>query len=261
MRVDRAAGSWASRMRGRWVRLLRIATGIAIAASVVQAGGPGFARAAGNCGTDKALFAGWWSSPQLTGNEPEGVSAVLTYRSAASCQSVGGGHDASYSGWVMVQGNGVNNKYAQSGFEFNGNPLDCIRHFAQYQNGAAGDSHIGSCVSAGEVHTPAVKFIAVGSSTQMWIDTTLFLTMNACSCAWPRPLIANYSGEVHNVNGDVPGLAASKTDWGTMKIEYFSDDTWHGTCGTITLKNETPAGRYAADAPACNHVRSWTAQP
>lgn len=204
--------------------------------------------------------AGWWSSPTLTGHEPEGARANLTYQSAASCVSIGGNHNAGYSGWVMINGNNSTNKYAQAGFEFNGNPLDCIRHFSQWDNAGAVHSQTGSCVSAGQVHTPLVQYVPSSGYTEMWIDYTLFDTMPVCSCYWPHPLMTNYMGEDGNISGDVPGLAAHKTDWNSMQIQYYTDDSWHGTCSTITLYKLITNSRYAADAPACNHVRSWTAQ-
>lgn len=223
---------------------------------------PSVALGAGNCAQKGAYFAGWWSSPNLTGHEPEGTKANLTYQSAASCQGFGGG-GGYYSGWVMIAGNNQQFKYAQAGFMFDGNPLSCKRHFSEYAN-ATEDGHFtrktGSCVSAGEVHTPMVKYVAATGKTQMWIDSTLFDTMAVCSCTWPRPLMVEWLGESHDKNSDVPGLVGTKTDWASGQIQYFSDDTWHGTCSTITLFKTVDA-RFAADAPACNHTRSWTATP
>jgi hypothetical protein len=240
-------------------RLLRIAVIVIVVVAVGwTVTSPVSVRAAGSCSTTGNWFAGWWSSPTLTGNQPEGANANLTYRTAGSCVGIGT-RDASYSGWVMIAGNNQLNRYAQAGFWFDGNPFGCMRHFSEWDDGYGYHRLTGSCVGDGEVHTPKVAFVPSTWGTQMWIDNTLFDTMVACSCFWNKPLEVQYFGEVHDQNGDVPGYSATKTDWSGMQIQYYSNDTWHGTCSTITLYRYVSQSRFGADAPACNHVRSWTA--
>ncbi len=231
-----------------------------LAMGLIWTASPVAVSAAGNCGQAGGWFGGWQSNG--VGHEPEGVKASLTYRTAASCQGIGA--DASYSGWVMITGADRKFRYAQSGFFFDGNALGCMRHFSEWSSvNAAGNFHrkTGACTSSGEVHVPMVKYIAATGATEMWIDATKFDTMAACSCNFPRPLAMQFMGETHNINGDIPGLAGTKTNWASEQIQYFIDDTWHGTCGTVTLFKLVTLARFAADAPACNNTRSWTAQP
>ncbi len=203
-----------------------------------------------------------WESNSTPANEPEGVSAVLTYRSAASCQ-LGLPFNANYSGWVMLAGYNQAREYAQAGFIFDGWPGDCIRHFSQYNNNfwplpAEID---GACVSAGEVHTPKVVYVQGSHHVRMYIDSTLFDETTFSIFSWTLPFVAEYSGESHDWNGDVPGLAATKTDWNNMQIEFLGVNTFHDTCGTIALHPVLENPRYATTAPHCDHVQSWTATP
>lgn len=93
----------------------------------------------------------------------------------------------------------------------------------------------------------------------MWIDTTVFLETNFnIFTAWPRPIGAQYMAEVHDPNTDIPGTASRMTDWSTMTIQYYSDDSYHNTCGSITLHREVDRSNWDSDAPNCNHVRSWS---
>ena len=217
--------------------------------------------AAGPCvGDGKSWFAGWWSSPQLTGHEPEGAKANLRYRDGDGCSAAIGGNKGR-GAWVMIAGNNQAKKYVQSGYWMFGNALDCWHHFSEYNNGGVPVAKEGPCTNLNEVHVPMVKYIPNPSRTEIWIDNLRLDVMNFCSCIWPRPLEVQYLGEAQDSHSDVPGLAGSKDEWSSMQIQYFTDNTWHGTCGTITLKKSVTLARYAADAPACNDTRSWTAQP
>jgi hypothetical protein len=213
-----------------------------------------------NCrsGPNQLFFAGWWSSGgPLVGHEPEGAKASLTYEYSDACLAVGS-RDPSRWAWVMIQTSGAGNFYAQAGYWNGGGPLDCWQHFTEWNNNA-GPHHVnGACVSGVQTHTPKVAYVPATGATQMWIDTTLFSTMNICTCTWARPLVVDYLGETHDTGTDVPGYPNTKTDWNTMQIQYFTDNTWHGTCGTITLRRSVTFNGYDADAVACNHVRSWT---
>jgi hypothetical protein len=73
--------------------------------------------------------------------------------------------------------------------------------------------------------------------------------------------MAFYSGDAHAWNGDVPGLAATKTDWINMIIQYVNENGWHDRCGNIRLVPKVDNPRFTATAPSCNHVQSWTATP
>lgn len=226
---------------------------------------PSVASAAGNCASpiNTHLFAGW-ESRTTQAHEPEGVSATLTYRRADSCQGITIVNGA-YSGWVMLSSNGQQLEYAQAGFHFDGNPLSCLKHFSEYNNNfwplpAEKD---GSCVIDGEVHVPAVTYhTGTGGRVTMTIDGVFFAQTSFCICVWAQPFLAFYSGESADVNTDVPGLAASKTDWNNMSIQYINVQTWHDVCNnTILYSTVVPPSRYATDAVACDHDRSWTATP
>jgi hypothetical protein len=96
----------------------------------------------------------------------------------------------------------------------------------------------------------------------MTIDGVFFAQTSFCICVWAQPFLAFYSGESADVNTDVPGLAASKTDWNNMSIQYINVQTWHDVCNnTILYSTVVPPSRYATDAVACDHDRSWTATP
>jgi len=142
-----------------------------------------------------------------------------------------------------------------------GNAFDCWHHFSEYNNGGGAVAKEGPCTNLNEVHVPMLKYIPNPSRTEVWIDNLRLDVMNFCSCIWPRPLEVHYVGEVQDSHSDVPGLVGVKDEWSSMQIQYFTNNTWHGTCGTITLKKRVTLARFAADAPACNDTRSWTAQP
>jgi hypothetical protein len=219
--------------------------------------------AAGNCTSplNNSWLAGWQSNT-TPANEPEGVWATLTYRQAASCQ-FGLLFNAGYSGWVMLAGNNQQHEYAQAGFIFDGNPLGCIRHFSEYNlNFILPTQKTGSCVSDGEVHQPRVQYIpGTGGHVRMYIDSTLFDETSFCICSFARPYQAQFYGESHDLNGDVPGLAATRTDWNAMKIQFLTVNTWHDTCGVIALHRVVQTSRYDSVAPNCDHIQSWTATP
>jgi hypothetical protein len=178
---------------------------------------------------------------------------------------VGPNAPAAYAGWVMVQGNqgGPGLQYAQAGFAFDGNALGCLRHFSQYNNRFANPvTKWGSCVSGGEVHTLKVVYVPASGKLQMVIDATTFDTTSFnVRTTWARPLQAFFSGEAKDTNTDAPGLAGSKLDWNTMSVQFVSNNAWSDVCGHITLHSVVTNGRYATDAPACDHDRSWTANP
>jgi hypothetical protein len=46
-----------------------------------------------------------------------------------------------------------------------------------------------------------------------------------------------------------------------MQIQYVNLNTWHDVCGNITLYSNVMNSRFATDALACHHDRSWTAIP
>jgi hypothetical protein len=152
-------------------------------------------------------------------------------------------------------------KYAQAGYYNAGGPLDCWAHMTEYDSGGGFIRKQGPCTNLNENHTPLVKYIAATGKTELWIDNLRNQVMAACTCTWARPLEVQYAGETHDLGTDMPGYAATKNDFSSMQIQYFTDDTWHGTCGTITLVKVVTNAKYAADAPACNHVRTWTANP
>jgi hypothetical protein len=237
-------------------------TSAVLIGSLLALAAPSLVSSAGPCAGDGPDFAGWTSSNALTGHEPEGVKASLTYRDGDGCSAAAGGAKGR-GAWVMIAGNNTSVKYAQSGFWMFGNAFDCWHHFAEYNNGGSPVAQEGPCTNLNEVHVPAVKYIAATGKTEMWVDNLRILIMSICSCNWAHPLVLQLFGETSDRQSDVPGLAATKTDWNSIQLQYYSDDTWHGSClpGGIKLYKSVTLARYAADAPACNHTRSWTATP
>jgi len=163
--------------------------------------------------------------------------------------------------WVMIQGKNQATRYVQSGYWMFGNAFDCWHHFSEYNNGGGTVAKEGPCTNLNQVHVPLVTYIPNPARTELWIDSLRLDVMNSCVCAFARPLWVDYLGESQDSHSDVPGLSATKGEWSSMQIQYFTDNTWHGTCGTITLFKDVTLARYAADAPACNDTRSWTATP
>jgi hypothetical protein len=112
------------------------------------------------------------------------------------------------------------------------------------------------------VHTLKVVYLPASGKLQMVIDTTVFDTTGFnVRTAWKRPMQATFSGESLDKNTDVPGLAGSKLDWKTMSVQFVGNNGWSDVCGHITLHSVVEDSRYATDAPACDHDRSWTATP
>jgi hypothetical protein len=241
-----------TRLPGRQALVLVVAALLASAFPATASG------AAGCAGTPNvALFAGWWSSPTLTGHEPEGVKGTLFYQPSDGCASPLG-FDKARSAWVMIASND-SLKYAQSGYWNDGGAFSCWRHFSEYETGSGFIRHNGPCSGTGAAHVPLVKYITATGATELWIDSTRLDVMTACSCNWRHPLEVQIFGESHDSGTDVPGYVTTKTDWNKLQIQYYTDNTWHGTCGTITLhKFVDSLTRYAADSVACDHTRSWT---
>lgn len=250
------------------VRAVAAAVAIAVVAVLAAPGSiaPKLVLAAGNCTTngDSSWGAGWWTT-YSPASEPEGASAVTTYRTAASCQNgvhVGANPPANYSGWVMVFGQG-SLQYAQDGLMFDGNALGCPRHWSQYNNNFAYPvEKTGSCVGGGEVHTLKVVYLPASGKLQMIIDSTVFDTTSFnVRTAWSRPMGVEFAGEAGDPNTDIPGLSTSKFDWNTMSVQFVSNNGWSDVCGHLTLYSVVTNSRYATGATACDHDQAWTAQP
>jgi hypothetical protein len=237
-----------------------LTTLLLLSATAAWAAAPISVAAAIGCSGTGAWHAAWESRAAAGDHEPEGAKAATFYRNGDACIGIGPGRDPSRSAWVMIMNN-PRTKYAQSGYWNAGGPLDCWAHFTEYDSGAGFSRKQGPCTNLNESHTPMVKYIPATGKTELWIDSLRNDVMAACTCTWARPLLVAYSGESHDLGTDMPGYAATKNDFSTMQIQYFTDDTWHGTCGTITLFKNVTNAKYAADAPACNHVRTWTANP
>lgn len=216
---------------------------------------PRVTAAAGWCdGNVGNYFSGWGGTEGSI--KIEGVSASLTYRTADVCLFGGGNFDT---GWTMVAG-AYWYQYAQSGFLFDGNPLGCMRHFAQQSNSATSfTTKTGSCTSDGEVHRAWQQYLPnTGGHIRSNIDSTVFLESTWNELNWAHPWSAEFYGETGNMQGDIPGLSTRKTDWSSMTIQYYTDNVYRGTCGRITLFRNVDNGRWGADAPNCDHVRAWT---
>lgn len=207
----------------------------------------------GNPGNFFAGYAGVEGAVKI-----EGASASLTYRTADVCIGLPGSGQF-FAGWTMIAG-AQWFQYAQSGFVYDGNPLGCTRHFAQQSNDPnTFTTKTGSCVSGGEVHHAWQQYVPnSGGHVRSNIDSTVFLESTFNELNWTHPWSAQYSGEVGNMQDDIPGLAASKTDWSTVQVQYFTDNVYRTTCGHITLLREVDNARWSADAPACDHLRAWT---
>lgn len=219
---------------------------------------PGSVLAVRNCDNNVGnFFAGW------SGNEGafkiEGVSASLTYRTSNVCTFGGGNFDT---GWTMLAG-AQWFQYVQSGFLFDGNPLGCMRHFAQQSNDPnVFTTKTGSCTNDGEVHRAWQQYLPnTGGHIRSNIDTTVFLESSWNVLNWTHPWSAQFFGEVGNMQGDIPGRSTRKTDWSSMTVQAFTDNVYRDTCGRITLVRSVDNARWRADAPNCNHVRAWTETP
>lgn len=69
-----------------------------------------------------------------------------------------------------------------------------------------------------------------------------------------------FTGETYYSESDVPGSSVARTDFGSMGVQRYTDNSLVGTCGNAYLSPYSYAGayRYGTDGPACNHVRVWT---
>ena len=253
----RQLGGTSSRTALRLVSSFLSAAALAISV-LLAAGTP--VSAAGPCAGSGSWFAGWYSGGAAPAHEPEGVKASLLYRDGDGCSAAVGGSKGR-GAWVMIQGKNQATRYVQSGYWMFGNAFDCWHHFSEYNNGGGTVAKEGPCTNLNQVHVPLVKYIPNPARTELWIDSLRLDVMNSCVCAFARPLWVDYLGESQDTHSDVPGLSATKGEWSSMQIQYFTDNTWHGTCVTITLFKDVTLARYAADAPACNDTRSWTATP
>jgi hypothetical protein len=221
---------------------------------------PGIARAARGCDSSPGNYhAGYTGSESAVAIE--GTSTSLTYRTADVCIGLPGSGQFFF-GWTAIAG-ALDYQYAQSGFYYDGNPLGCTRHFAQQSNVLNGYvTKTGSCVGGGEVHHAWEQYVPFsGGHVRSNIDTTVFLESTFNELNWQHPWRAQFSGEVGNMQDDIPGLSTSKTDFSTAQIQYFSDNVYRTTCSHITLVRVVQNSRWSADAPACDHLRAWTNTP
>ena len=89
-------------------------------------------------------------------------------------------------------------------------------------------------------------------------NTTIFLQSTWSQFSnWSTPFDVGFAGETTHLANDVPGSTALKLSFGNMQVQDFFADTWHNTCGYVSLAS-AHASRYTTDAPACNNVRVWT---
>jgi hypothetical protein len=249
-----------SRLGRSWGRVQASLVAVAVVlAPILNLAAPATVYGARGCDSNPDHFWAGWSGVEGT-TKIEGVSASLKYRTSDVC-TFGDGNW--YSGWTMIAGL-EDFQYAQSGFYFDGNPLGCMRHFAQQSNVANGKppTKFGSCTSDGEVHRAWQQYVPnSGGHIRSNIDTTVFLETTWNALLWTRPWRAQFNGEVGNMQTDIPGRSTRKTDWSSMTIQAFSDNVYRGTCGRITLFRGVDNGRWNADAPTCDHVRAWTDTP
>lgn len=219
-----------------------------------------------NCGGLGHFFAGYSAS---TSGEPhyyEGASANIIYRQAALCSTDSTPNNSS-TGWTMIAA-GDSNGWAQSGL-INYPGLGCWKHFAQQAApGFPLFTVIQYCVTIGVSHVvwQRTKYNSVKGLwvVQSMIDNTVFLDSGYAPpsgwspfAVWASPFVPQFLGETHHNASDVPGSASAKLDYSSMYVQELTDDTWHDTCGYITLYGGADP-RYATDAPSCNHTRVWT---
>jgi hypothetical protein len=168
-----------------------------------------------------------------------------------------------YSGWTMLQGYGQQYEYVQSGFWYY-NGSGCMRDFAQQRQDAnhAAATIQGACRTDGETHDAWQQYMPSTGHIRSNIDSWNVIEGTFSIFGWARPLQADYLGEVHHVNSDMPGLSSRVTDWSGMQIQFFNDNVFYGTCGNITLYRVNDDGfRWGLAAPSCNHIQVWTSSP
>jgi hypothetical protein len=219
------------------------------------------------CATPPLWFAGF--TTMSTSQQWEGASAHMSYKDDNVCTSVQNNTNLSTS-WSMIQGSpyGANAGYAQSGrIYYPTIPSNCMRHFGeQSESGSSFVRMLGVCTSSNENHQVWQQYIPSNGHLRSNIDTTVFLESSWSPVGiWPTPWQANFLGETHYGESDVPGLTSNPTDFTQMQVQRYSDDLWESTCSSdVTLGSigswdpSQTYYRYSQDRPACDHVREWT---
>lgn len=186
----------------------------------------------------------------------------MTYQQGALCSDANLNNVSA--SWTMIAASDVKG-WAQSGYWFHSGET-CWRHFAQQVWGYPANPPYtieGTCVNPGEQHRVWQQTVVVGAP-QYWairsnVDVTIFIQSSWNQFGvWANPLIAEFNGETHHYNSDVPGSSANPTDFhGPMQVQNYANDQFYDTCGFISLY-PAAAFRYATDQPSCDHVRVWT---
>ncbi|TWP32065.1 hypothetical protein [Leekyejoonella antrihumi] len=209
-----------------------------------------------------------WASNFWNGTEPrsyEGVSAVILDRGGyVLCSTdTNGGWNFSTT-WTMIVSNNLNG-YAQSGTMYRFGYGTCVKRWAEQNSGSSwADYYISGCSNVGESHKYWQSPYYTGSAWTMRsnIDTTLIHQSTFDPFAvWTRPFYVQYSAETYHSESHIPGTSTAKQDFSSMLIQDFYNNGWYGSCSNVYLGsyNGNPS-RWGVDAPACNHVRMWTAR-
>ena len=181
-------------------------------------------------------------------------------------------YEHSGNGWAQ-SGTTYEQHFTQNGTTYS---QSCVLPFAQQSSdGVSNKTYYlaGHCVSAGDANRYWQQVIRVPGSYRIRsnIDSTYLIQSTWSPFAVWNVSAANYmqiqfAGEAWYYESSVPGTATVKQDFGTMQVQWLSDDSWHTTCSNAYLgtadDNDPPkvAGGYdwKLDAPACNHVRIWS---
>lgn len=217
------------------------------------------------CGTQQNLQTGWSTNHWTGGPEPmtyEGVSAVILDRGGyVLCTTDTNGGVNFSTTWTMVFGS--SGGYAQSGTMYRWGYGTCVKRWAE-QNWGSGwaDYYIGGCSNPGESHKYWQQALWTGSA---WVErsnidsTVIHQSSFSPFATWSTPFHVAFSAETYYAQSHIAGTATAKQDYSSMQVQSFANDGWYGSCGNANLGsyNYNPT-RWGVDAPACNHVRTWT---
>jgi hypothetical protein len=246
-----------SLMVGRAILVACLAAGMVIALPE--------AASAEACGSFSNRQVGWGTWAWTGGPQPyqyEGVSARITDEGGyVLCTTDQSGANFSTS-WTMVFSNNSTG-WAQSGTMYRYGYGSCVKRWSeQSANGTSWvDTEIAGCSIVGETHRYWQQTLFVNGAWRVRsnIDNTVIRqsTFSPFS-SWVQPFHVSFSSETYYAESHVPGTVSFKQDYSDMQVQK-TNDLWYDSCTNVYLGrfNSNPA-RWSNDAPACNHVRSWT---
>lgn len=192
----------------------------------------------------------------------EGVSAIITTRHGAVCDTVTNPRLNWTNAWSMIANTEVGEPgHIQLGFERGYGTY--IYYFSEYY-----DEEIGPPVTrygtfprtVGQKNKFWVAYSSACACEKMMIDATVWAQTSWNPYSWwssTVPWMAQFYGETLYLESDIAGTAASHTKFETLRGQRRSDSGWETMANVLGSYNDNPA-RWRVQSQGVTEFNIWT---